>query len=178
MHAWCVFKQQASPGVPRLINVQESGKQSFEKTKELPSLTMNCDTVIPLVYVTMCCSYWAPQMGSCSHLAKILPMYYRTRGFIHDTLFSRKLCDSWKFNSWTAISLVKCIISYWNKEWSSWNYKRELSACNQFVKISHREKYPAYGMLLSNAQNQAYCVVMCNVSKKYLIFQYQYCTEL
>ena len=74
---------------------------------------------------------------------------YRTRGFIHDTLFSRisrKLLDSWKFNSWTATSQVKCIISYWNKEGSSWKFKRELSACNWFVKISHREKYPAYGI--------------------------------
>ena len=25
--------------------------------------------------------------------------------------------------------------------------KRELSACHQFVKISHREKYPMYGNL-------------------------------
>ena len=76
-------------------------------------------------------------------------MPYRTRGFIHDTLFSRisrKLLDSWKFNSWTATSQVKCIISYWNKEGSLWKFKRELSACNRFVKISHREKYPAYGI--------------------------------
>ena len=74
---------------------------------------------------------------------------YRTRGFIHNTLFSWiswKLLDSWKFNSWTATSQVKCIISYWNKEGSSWKFKRELSACNWFVKISHREKYPAYGI--------------------------------
>jgi len=41
---------------------------------------------------------------------------YRTRGFIHDTLFSRisrKLRDSWKFNSWTAISQV-----WWNVLWA------------------------------------------------------------
>ena len=67
-------------------------------------------------------------------------------GFIQDTLFSWilwKLCDLWKFNLWTAISLVKCIISYWNKEGSSWNFKRELSVCNWFVKIGHDEKYRA-----------------------------------
>ena len=63
--------------------------------------------------------------------------------------FSRiswKLRNSWKFNLWTAISLVKCIMNYWTKEGSLWNSKHELSACYQFVKISHREKYPVYSM--------------------------------
>ena len=69
---------------------------------------------------------------------------YCTWGFIHDIWFSRilqKLCDLWKFNSRTTISQVKCIISYWNKEGSSWKFKRELLACNRSVKISHREKH-------------------------------------
>ena len=67
-------------------------------------------------------------------------------GFYSRSRILRKLLDSWKFNSWTATSQVKCIISYWNKEGSSWKFKCELSACNRFVKISHREKYPVYGI--------------------------------
>ena len=92
---------------------------------------------------------------------------YRTLGFIHDTLFSwfsRKLRDSWKFNSWTAISLVKCIMSYWTNEESSWKFKCELSACYQFVKISHRETYPAYGIgwdqvCMVSKFNSCYCML-------------------
>ena len=65
----------------------------------------------------------------------LITHWYRMRGFIHDTLFSqisRKLHDSWNINLWAAISQVKCIISYWNKEGSSWKFKNELSACNRW----------------------------------------------
>ena len=98
---------------------------------------------------------------------------YRTQGFIHDTLFSRisrKLLDSWKFISWTATSQVKCIISYWNKEGSSWKFKRELSACNQFVKISHREKYPAYGMCFVHYHN----IASYNLHNIYIVPLYRF----
>ena len=47
----------------------------------------------------------------------------------------------------------KCIMSYWNKEGSSWNFKCELSVCYQFVKVSHCEKYPVYGMSVDDKSN-------------------------
>ena len=49
------------------------------------------------------------------------------------TLYFHEFCEncvgSWKFNL--------CCISYWNEEGHLWNFKHELSACNQFVIVKN-----------------------------------------
>ena len=84
----------------------------------------NFQSIIGSSLVKIACKIYIYILLPCRNIVLLMPVY-RARGFIYDTLFSRisrKLLDSWKFNLWTATSQVKCIISYWNKEGSSWKW--------------------------------------------------------
>jgi len=68
-------------------------------------------------------------LGSCNTV----------HGVLFTTLYFHEFCE----NCVIRENLIREL--QYLRERSSWKLKRKLSACNRFVKISHLEKYPAYG---------------------------------